>query len=565
MAALRKLRWTFIIVPLLVVLTFLIVYPVLTLVLGSFRLEPPRGFNLSLEGLTLANYIRVFSHVRNYQALKNTVIAAGLGTLFSVITGSWLAWLTARTNVPFKRLIGLSAIMPLFLSSMVGALAWITLASPNSGLINLLFRDLGLPFRVNIQSMGGVIFIFTLYYTPYVYMFVNSALSLMDPSLEEAARISGASTFRTMQRVTLPLVLPSILASAILVFVFMMEVFAVPSLLAEPAQIPFLASSLYRYLGTVPPDINQASALGMLLLVITTGLVSFQHYVVSRRSYVTVAGKGLKQQIIDLGPFRWPAAFSGLLYIVVAAVLPFFAILINGFRSHMFIPHITRIFENMGTRHLDFVMSYAPARTAIINSLWMGLATALVGGVLYFVVAYVIYRTNLPGRRVLDWISMLPVAIPGLVLGIAYLWAWISLPIGLYGTVWIMVLAYVARLSPQGVRASGTTLVQIHTELEESARICGASPVKTMWRVIVPLAKPGLASSMILLFITSVRELSTSIFLYTPKSVVLSVIMYDMWENGMFGGVSLLALVQTTLLLGVIVVAQRVFGISVRS
>lgn len=543
---------------LLLLLVFLVAYPVGILIYGSFQTEPPRSLSLSVD-LTLRNYVDVYTHPKFLQILGNTLSAAVLGTVGAMALGAWLAWLVARTNVPLKRLIDIAGMMPLFISTIVGAVAWANLAGPRVGLLNVLLKSIGLPPFINIYSIVGIATVYILYYAPYAYLYISAALNAMEASLEEASVMCGASRWATARRVTLPLVLPAVLSSAILIFVLTMEVFAVPATLGSPARLEFFSPFMYKFLAFSPPMVTQASSLGVLLVVITVTLVSIQNVILGRRNFTTVAGKSTRPRLVELGPWRWPCAATGLLYILMAVVLPYAALLVAAFRDNLFIPNVKALLATkfLTLEHFKFIFSYPMAVRAVTNTFLVGVGAALVGGMLYFAVAYAVQRTSLPGRRLMEYLSMIPMGVPGLVVGLAFLWAWIALPAGLYGTVWILMLAYVARFMPQGVRAISNSLVQIHPELEESSRVHGAGPLETIRRITAPLVRQGIFAAMTLLFLLSVREISTSIFLYSPKSVVLSVALYDLWESGHQGPVAALSLVQSAVLILVVVLGRK--------
>jgi len=550
----------FVVATLLALLGVLIVVPVLTLVVGSFLSSPPRALRFDWSGLTLANYREVIAQ-GGFEALLATTLAAALiGTAGAVAIGTVLAWLAVRTDVPGRRLLEIVAIMPMFVPPLVGAFAWDILASPRSGIMNIVLRALGLPDVVNIYSFGGVGFVFSIYYAPYVYLFVAAALRNMDPAYEEAAAMSGAGRARAVVGITLPLVAPAVLSSGLLVFVLLIQLFAIPAVLGEPGGMHFMSVRIWELIGFAPPKVNQASALGVLLLVITVALVLVQYRVLGQKSFVTVTGKGLRPQPVALGGARWLLAALGFGYIVFVVLLPYAALLFIAVRKNLFYATLPAITDPAQLSFQHFAVAFADpvVRLSLANSLTVSLATLLVGSVLYFAVAYTVHRTQLPGRRALDLVAVLPVAIPGLIIGLGYLWSWISFPIGIYGTLWIIILAYISQFSPQGVRAISGALVQIHPELEESSRLCGAGFGYTLRRIVVPLAWPGILSAMILLLILSFRELATALFLYTSSTQVFSLTMFDFWLRGSTNLVAVMALVQTVILVLMVVIGQRI-------
>ncbi|MBI2177416.1 MAG: iron ABC transporter permease [Candidatus Tectomicrobia bacterium] len=555
----RRLGSFLVVAPLFAVLFFLIPYPVGILLLGSVSKVEPTRIGEALRHLDFSNYAEMYGSPALYQATLNSVVGCAGGALLAMLIGLFFAWVVARTDVKGKGAIEIIAIMPLFISPLVASMAWGILASDRAGILNIFFKGLGWGFRLNIYSFTGIWFVLGVYYAPYVYMFLTPALRRMDPVLEEASTISGASTWQTVRRVTFPLIIHPILSAAILVFVITLGLFAVPATLAVPANLHFLTTYLFNLVTGNPPAYEKAATVSVLLIALTFLGVFLQRQIIGKKSFVTVTGKSSQPRLFKLR--RWRPAVLALvaLYLCLTVVLPYLALILVSVRRFMFLPDVASIFDAkmLTMQHFQFVWSHAQAIRSIGNSVYMGAVAALAGSGLCFLTAYCIHRTELPGRKSLDYLSMIPIAVPGLVIGVAYLWAWISFPVPIYGTIWVLALAYVARFIPDGVRAAGVNLLQIHKELEESSRIHGGSFWQTLWRVMVPLARPGLLSSMVLLFILSVRELGSSIFLYTTESIVLSVQIYNQWESGELGATAVLSLVQTLFLVVVVVLARK--------
>jgi iron(III) transport system permease protein len=544
---------------LLAVTGLLIVLPVGVLAIGSILSEPPRALHFALSGLTLNNYVAVLASSGFWRLLGTTVALAVIGTVGAVVIGVALAWLAVRTDVPARRVLEAVAITPMFIPPLVGAFAWDILASPKSGIINILARSIGISQAVNIYSLAGIGFVFAIYYCPYVFLFVAAALRNMDAVLEEAARMVGASRLRTIVDITVPLIMPALFSAGLLVFVLLIEIFAIPAVLAEPGGIHVLSVRIWELVGFTPPKVNEASALGVLLLVITVTLVLLQNRMLGRRSFITVAGKGQRRQPIPLGIWRWPLCAMGFFYLLIAVVLPFLALLLIAMRRNLFFTTVKALFNptQFSLAQFGVALGDPVVRLSLMNSLLVSLGTVAIGCTLYFAVAYTVHRTRLPGRRALDIISIMPVAIPGLIIGLGYLWSWITLPIGLYGTVWIIIFAYISQFSPQGVRAIAASLVQIHPELEECSRLCGAGMLRTLWKIVVPLAWSGVLAAMILLLVLSFREFATALFLYTSATQVFSLTMFDVWERGSTNLVAAMALIQAGLLLLIVLGGQR--------
>ena len=535
---------------LLAILGFLVVYPVLTLLLGALTDTNPVVDGLSLSHLSIAHFLTVAANPNVAEALFNTLLACGGGTAIAVAIGLLFSWIVVRTNTPFKGFIAAASILPLFAPPLVAGVAWSILGSPKTGLINTVFKWAGLDWHVDFYSLSGLIFVFGIYYAPYVYMFTASALRNMDPSLEEAAEISGASAFSTLFTVTFPLIMPAIVSGMLLSFIVMLGIYGVPAVLGAPANINVLTTYIFKLTNWSPPLYNTAAAVAIILMLVTGVLVLLQQKVLSGRSYTTVAGKSFRPRSLDLGPWRWLTFALGALYLLVVVVLPMLALTVAAFRKFMFIRDVNALFDPRAYSliHFNAIFDNPLTIRSIYNAIEVGLITAVVGGALAFAIGYTIHRTRLPGRGAIDLISTVPVAIPGLVVGVAYLWAWIGIPGGLYGTIWILALAFIARFMPDTVKALSTSFMQIHRELEEAAWVCGKGTLATIASIVLPLARPGVIASMTLLFVLSIRELGSSLFLYTSDTMVMSVLLLDYYEGGNIGKTAAFSLVQTVLL-----------------
>ncbi len=539
---------------LLLVLAFLVIYPMTMLLLGALTGGDPVVDGYKLESLSLDTFRTVLGNENVHAALLNSLVACGGGTAMAVVIGLAFAWIVVRTDTPCKRLIAAAGMLPLFVPPLVGGVAWAILGSPKTGLLNIIMARMGLDFRVDLYSMAGMIFVFGMYYAPYVYMFTASALRNMDPSLEEAAEMSGASSLRTLMTVTFPLILPAIVSGMLLSFIVMLGIYGIPAVLGTPAKIPVLTTYIYTLTNWSPPLYGTAAAVALLLMVVTGALVWLQGRVLSGRSYTTVAGKAFRPRALRLGPWRWFTLGLALFYTAVVVLLPCLALIVAAFRKFLFVRDLASLVDlnQYSLIHFDRLLSNPQTTQALLNTLETGLTTAVVGGLLSFAIGYTVVRTRVPGRRLVDIISTIPVAIPGLVIGVAYLWAWIGLPGGLYGTIWILSLAFVARFIPDTVKALSTSLMQIHKELEEAAWICGRSTLGTIRTIVLQLARPGVVAAMTLLFILSTRELGSSLFLYSSGSMVMAVQLLGLYEGGNLSITAAYSLIQIMLLGGVI-------------
>jgi iron(III) transport system permease protein len=535
---------------LLAILAFLVIYPMAMLLLGALTDTNPVIDGFGVFRLSIANFITVLSNPNVGEALANTLIACAGGTAVAVVIGLAFSWIVVRTNTPFKGFIAAASMVPLFVPPLVAGVAWVILGSPKTGLINTMFKWMNVDWRVDFYSLTGLVFVFGIYYAPYVYMFTASALRNMDPSLEEASEVAGANAFSTLFSVTFPLIAPAIISGTLLSFVVMLGIYGIPAVLGAPANINVLTTYIFKLTNWSPPLYNTAAAVAVILMVATAFLVWLQQTVLAGRSYTTVAGKAFRPRSLNLGPWRWMTFGLAVVYLFIVVVLPLLALVVAAFRKFMFVRDLASLFDLRQYSMVHFISIFENPLTlrSIYNALEVGIITALLGGVLAFAIGYTIHRTRVAGRSSIDLLSTLPVAIPGLVIGVAYLWAWIGLPGGLYGTIWILALAFIARFMPDTVKALSTSFLQIHRELEEAAWICGKGMLATIRTIVLPLASPGVIAAMTLLFVLSIRELGSSLFLYTSNTMVMSVLLLDYYEGGNIGKTAAFSLVQTVLL-----------------
>jgi len=543
---------------LLAVLTFLVLYPVAMLLLGALTNTNPVVDGFGVFDLSLDNFVSVLGNANVHHALANSLIACTGGTALAVAIGLAFSWIVVRTNTPFRGFLGAASLVPLFVPPLVAGVAWSILGSPKSGLLNTLMKWMGLDWRIDLYSMAGLIVVFGMYYAPYVYMFTASALRNMDPSLEEAAEVAGVGPVRTLFTVTFPLIAPAIISGMLLSFIVMLGIYGIPAVLGAPANISVLTTYIFKLTNWSPPLYSTAAAVAIILMVVTGALVLLQQGVLAGRSFITVAGKAFRPRALDLGPWRWLTLALALLYLFVVVVLPMLALIVAAFRRFLFIPDAASLFDmrHYSLMHFESIFDNPLTMRSIWNTMEVGLVTAVLGGLLAFAIGYTVHRGSVPGRRAIDLVATLPVAIPGLVIGVAYLWAWIGLPGGLYGTIWILALAFIARFIPDTMKALSTSFLQIHRELEEAAWVCGRGRLGTIRSIVLPLARPGTIAAMTLLFILAIRELGSSLFLYTSDTTVMAVLLLDYYEGGNTGKTAAFSLVQTALLAVLIGVAS---------
>jgi len=534
-----------------------VIYPLSIMVIGTFKSAPPG----EPSPFSFDNYIRMFQSDWFWEALGHTLWISVGGTLLGVFLGVSMAWIVTRTDTPWISKLEIPMIVPFFLSPFIGALAWTGLASADYGLINGWLEAI-IGFRpFEIFSPWGMIWVMGLYYSPYAFLIVSGNLRNMDPTLEEAALSSGANKFQTMMRITLPLMAPGIMASAILIFVAAAEQFGIPSVLGLNQRWFVLTTRIFYLLQEYPQDYSMAATVAMVMLFFTGGMVFFRNRIIKQREFVTVGGKSFRPHVIPLGKWRYLTLSYLLGYIMLAVVLPFGTfIAISFFRFWSIHPKL----KYLTLENWQYILfEYPSTWVAIKNSLFLSIVGAALAVLISAVIAWVVVRTKAFGKDILDAVATLPVAVPGLILGVAYMWAWIKSPIPIYGTIWILMVAYVSRFIPYSLRSVESTLRQIDKGLEESANISGASWIRTFWSVSLPLLKPGLVAGFILLFVTFVRELSCSILLYSSGSEVLSVTMFDLWHDGMFPNLAAIGTMQLFITASVLFIFSKVFKIRI--
>lgn len=538
----RAIRWI-----LIAILLVLVAYPLIWVFL--------RGVLSDAGGISLEPLVATYQRPILGQALLNSVIVAVSVSALAGALGVFLAWAVARTDVAFQRGIERLVIVPFITTPLVGAFAWVILATPNTGLLNVnIFQPLG--FTLDIYSRGGMIMVMSLYLCPYVFLLAASAFKQIDPSLEEASVVAGRSRIATFIRVTLPLALPALLAAMILTMVTAFEQFGVPAILGLPRGIYLLTTLIFQFMNQFPANYAGTSAVAILLLVLAAIFVAIQRRLLgSKRSFVTIGGREFRPSRLRLGRWRWPVTIACFLYLLLAVVLPF---------SGLIVVSLNRLWTGTLNASQWSFANYADifqrdvVQLALWNSFRLALLGAVVAIVLTSITAYMIKRLDMRGSGVIVFLTTLPIAVPGIVLAVGLFNAYIRPPIILYATIWILYIAYVTRFLPYGMRASEAAIEQVSRELEESARVCGSGWFRTFLTVVVPLTAPGLVAGATLMFVAMMRELSSSILLYTQSTIVNAVLLVDMWEGGEIEALATFAVIITAITFVILGIVQRI-------
>ena len=537
-----------------------VILPLITLFVSSFLVLDDMGFDTEWG---FENYTVLYTDRVIPKAILNTLFISS-GTMFlATFLGVSLAWINARTNSPGRDYLEPYNLIPFFLSPFVGAIAWHNLASPKIGLLNVWARDLfGIEGHIlNVDNIYGVIWVTGIFFAPLVYLFVVGSLRRMDPSLEDSARTTGAGLLRTTLTITLPLVTPAILSGAIIVFVTSAGEFGVPFKLGAPYGWETLTTQIFTK--AVGDDANHylGASLSMVLGVITIFLIWIQRRYIAPRSYTTVTGKGFRPNVLDLGGWKWVAFGFNITYIFVAVVLPIFCLLIVSLHpvwTAEIIPSDMSMNNYVKTLFWWRDDSIRSATNGIINSFILAFSGASIAMVLALVVSYMIHRTKGFGSKLLDFLCVVPIGFPGIVLAMGVLVTYIQTPI--YATLWILLLGYITRFFPYGQRNIASIMLAISEELDQSSRMSGATWFTTLRRITIPLLKPGIFAGWVLLFIIFLRELSISIILYSVGTETLSVGVYYLanFENEAL--TSALSMTQTVVLLICIYIFRRLAG-----
>ena len=549
---LDKSAWVWLLA--IVVLVFLVVNPLLRLLIVSVQ-QPGSG------AFTLANYAAAYSRSRYLDALGNSLVLGVSAASLCLAFGVPLAWALSRTDMPGKGLVWVSILGTFVIPAYLGAVGWILLAGPNAGWLNRLFvgltgADTG-PF--NIYSMPGLVFVVACYSFPYVFVFTKSALDLVSSEMEDAANILGSGNLRTTLSITLPLVLPAILAAFILVFLEAIALFGSPALIALPGRFHVVTTQLWQFF-EYPPKVGVAAAYAIPLLGITVFLFWLQRRITLRKGYVALTGKGGERRPIPLGRWKWPL----LGYCLTVCTLSFFMPMVvisqaalakawgRGFRL-----------DNLTLNNLYFTLfENNLTRNATLNTFMYASAAALIAITLALCVAYIVNRQLVAKTvgNVLSFLTMAPFVIPGIVLAIGFYAAYTRPPLLLYGTAWILILAFATRFLPIAYANSNAAIRSINPELEDAVRILGGTRFTAIRRVVAPLLKRSLAGAFILVFIPATRELSSAIFLYSINTQVLSVLLFDKSDEGNFEMLAAIGLILVFITVVFILIGFRLMG-----
>jgi len=558
----RSLRWSdvsrqqvLIVLGVVVAIGFLALVPLAYLVWGTF---------FDQHGFTLRFFREAYGQYGLAEMGMNSLKFAVGSTLVAVTVGTVLAYLIVRTDAPLKRLMFAASLVPLIIPGVLHTIAWIFLLSPRAGLINNMFEPLlGRPL-LDIFSLGGMVLVQGLHLAPLVFLLMVAAFRSMDPALEESALMSGARLRTVFRRITLSLVKPALFAAVLVIAVRSLESFEVPALLGIPGGYWVFTSRIWRALDTYPSRFGQAGAYSMSLLILTSvGVYLYSRLSKRGRAFQTVTGRGFRPRPLELGRARWLATALMLSYVVISVVLPVMILVYSSTQPFFQAPSAHSL-SSMSLDNYRHLFDQDLTLRALRNSFVLGVGSATSVMLLMAVASWLVVRTKMPGRWVVDNLAFLPIAIPGLVLGVSLLFVYLRSPVPIYGTLWILFIAFLTTYMPYGMRYATTSMYQISAELEESAQTSGATWWQGFRRVILPLLAPGLVAGWIFIFAASFRELSSAILIYSPGNEVISIRIWEMWRDGSTTELAALGVIIVATLVLLAAVAHRVgarFGI----
>lgn len=526
----------------------LIVLPLATLLVDGFT--STQGDDRAISAMHL---LRVARDRNSWEALGNTVAISLVATIVSVVLGVCLGWLFGRTDMSGARVLEQLATLPIFIPPFVGAIAWTLLAAPRIGLLNVAMTWMGSPVSLDVYTRFGMAWVIGIYLTPYVMMIVAGALRSMDPSLEEAARIAGFTGVRTTLLVTLPLILPAILSGAALSFAIAIGLFGTPVVLGWSKQILLLTSRIWIASQAVPPQYGEMAILAMFLVVLSMLTSLIQRRLLKNRAYITVTGKGFKPRPVKLGKGALLAKALVGGYLILTVVAPIAVLAAAALSSYTWSGRFT-------TENVRSMVQSTDVWTTLGNSVSLSVAAATIALMLGFEIAWMANRTKYPARRMLQFVVLLPVSVPGIAFGVGVMLLWLRMPIDVYGTAWIIILAFVGRFTAYAVQPISAALVQVHPELEESARVAGYGWLRTFWWITLPLIRPSAVGSWVLLLSIFMTELSMVVLLYTAGTRTFSILSFEVWNVGDFSMLAGLSLLQLAVGASIMLVVRGIFA-----
>jgi iron(III) transport system permease protein len=538
------------------VLAYLIVPPLIVLVQSSFWVAT----SATQGSVSAANYAAIVQSPDLLPLVRNSLVYAFGSSVVGITLGGLLAWLVERTNVPFKGLAYLSAFVTLAVPEVIKAIGWVFVLGPRNGIVNAWLMDLThsseAPF--DLFTMPGMIVVSGLMWAPAVFLLLAVPFRSMDMALEEAAGASGASAWQTFRRVTLPLARPAVLSLLLLTFVRLIESFEVPAIIGLPGRVYVLTTEIYLQITTGTfPDYGTASAYAVLLiLLVSVGISLYGRATREAPRFATITGKGFRPRVLDLGRGRYLAGLI-VLFLPSALLLPILLLAWASLQPFYARPSIAAL-SRLTFEHYSGTFLNTNVQQSIGNSLAVAVASASIAVLLTVLAAWLIVRTHIRGRFTLDFLISFTLVFPGIVLGLAIVRTYVGLPLPVYGTLWILVIAYVTRFLPYAIRFTYPGLLQIHPELEEGAVISGAGLLRVFASILLPLLRPAVFGAWVWVFLIAIRELSVSVLLVSPRSQVIATTIYALWAEGQLGEMAAYSVAVTVAFSAFALVMRRV-------
>jgi iron(III) transport system permease protein len=558
-----------VVISLVVILAYQVLVPLLLIIWTSLKtIRPGEPGFLDLR-FTLANYARAYGISEFWEASLNTLYFAFLSSVYAFFGGTFLAWTVERTNTPLVRLIGMITLGRIIIPGVIITISWILTASPSIGALNHIINALtGVPRFLNIYSFWGMVWVQSLEMTPLAYLLMSAAMKSIDPRLEEASAIAGAGTWPTFRRVTLPLILPAAAAAALLLIIQTVESFEVPLLLGGRARVAVYTTQVYFNTSRTPTDWGLSSTYSIVLLFLSMALLYVYFQLVRHgERYQTITGKDYRPRRIDLGGWKYLTCALSLVLVFFITGLPFLTMLYASLLPR-FRPPTAEVLETMTLINYKTLFSEGSyALKPLWNSTLLGVSSASIVMLLVAAISYFVHKTRLGGRKILDFLAFAPIALPSVVLGSAFLWLYLLVPLPIIGTLSIIGLAYLTRYLPFALRFVSTSMVQIHTELEEAAAVAGGGWWRNFYHIYLPLLRPGLMAGWFWVMVHAYRELTISLMLARSSNRTASVIIFDLWSNGSFQQLSAFGVLMFTILIILVSIAQNVsarYGIQER-
>jgi len=544
------------------ILAYQVVAPLLMVVWTSLKTVRPGEAGFFDLTFSLANYGRAFGSGNFWRATGSTLYFALASSLLSFILGTYLAWIVHRTNTPLSRLIGVITLGRIIIPGILITVSWILTASPSIGVLNSLFGVRGF---FNVYSFWGMVWVHGLEMTPLAYLLLSAALQSMDPRLEEASVVAGAGQWMTLRKVSLPLILPAVGATLMLLLIYTVESFEVPLLLGGRAGVSVYTTEIYFNTARTPTDWGLSSSYSMAILALCAVLLAVYFRLVRHgERYQIVTGKDFRPRRVDLGGWRYLTCGISLLLIFLITGLPFLVMLYASFLSR-YQPPSWQVFKSMSLDNYREILSDPVySLDPLWNSTLLGIGTATAVMVLVAAMSYFVNKTRLPGRKLLDFLGFAPIAMPSVVLGTAFLWFYLLLPVPVLGTLTIIGLAYITRYMAVSLRFVSTSMLQIHIELEEAAAVAGGRWWRNFFKIYLPLLRPGLLAGWFWVMVHAYRELTIALMLARSENRTAAVVIYDLWENGSFPQLSAFGVVIFALLIMLVLIGQalgRRFGV----